>query len=322
MYFITHSLVIATDSIHIEMGLPKLQYHEETYLIQRPQYWSNYSEKLGNPFWVSWNLNKQWFGDVERYSGNFMVDLLLPDGTKRVSHSDYTNSGYDRGHLVRSEERTATVVDNKSTFFMTNVIPQTPELNRNTWLDLERYLEKLCKDEDKELYIVAGAYYNENPVYLKEKVAIPDSCFKIAVVLNKNEGIEDVNENTRIIAVMMPNNQDVKNHEWQSFTRTIRSIENSTKINFLTNLSENLQEILENKTVSRVRNFNNSNSIQVFPNPAHNIINVVGANSYRVYDVYGNLILSSNDSNLDITKLSSGLYLIRGEGASTFFIKQ
>ena len=125
-----------------------------------------------------------------------------------------------------------------------------------------------------------------------------------------------------IIAAMMPNNQDVKNHEWQSFTRTIRSIENSTKINFLTNLSENLQEILENKTVSSIRNSNNSNSIQVYPNPAHSIINVAGANTYSIYDVYGNLIISSNNSNLDISKLSSGLYLIRSEVESTFFIKQ
>lgn len=62
-----------------------------------------------------------------------------------MKHSDYTNSGYDRGHMVRSEERTATDIDNKSTFILTSILPQTPKLNQQTWLSLEYACEDWCK---------------------------------------------------------------------------------------------------------------------------------------------------------------------------------
>jgi endonuclease G len=62
---------------------------------------------------------QQLVGDVPRYQGTFKSDTLIPDTFYRVKHSDYTNSGYNRGHIVRSEERTKTEADNLATFYLT-----------------------------------------------------------------------------------------------------------------------------------------------------------------------------------------------------------
>lgn len=143
------------NSIHLSLGVPFDSDTTDDYLIVRSQYVLSYNKDLNIPNWVSWELHSDWFGDVDRYTGNFITDTTLPIAFYRVTHSDYTNSGYDRGHLVRSEERTKTIEDNKSTFILTNIIPQTPDLNRGVWLNLEYYCEDLCKKYNKLLYVIA-----------------------------------------------------------------------------------------------------------------------------------------------------------------------
>jgi len=166
-----------------------------------------------------------------------------------VNHDDYTNSGYDRGHIVRSEERTATPEDNKSTFYLTNVIPQTPDLNRGVWLNFEYYCEHLCKKENKTLYVYAGGVFHSDSTLKGEgKVAIPDSCFKIVLVLDEGQDISTVSKETIVIAVMMPNIEGVRRDKWGQYITTVRRIEQSTGYNFFSTLSDELQDILETRS--------------------------------------------------------------------------
>lgn len=232
------------NSIHVALGVPKDNDSTNDYYIVRHQYVLSYNNNLNVCNWVSWNLNADWFGDVERYDGNFKQDTLLPENFYRVKHSDYTNSGYDRGHMVRSEERTATIEDNISTFFLTNILPQKPDLNRGVWLDLEYYCEDFCKKENKELYIIAGGIFHSNSK-INDIITIPDSCFKIIVVLSKGQGLKDVNENTQIIAVVMPNIDGISKDEWEIYKTSIDRIENSTGYDFLNCVPKTIQNIIE-----------------------------------------------------------------------------
>lgn len=238
---------LLSDNINVALGIPTDQDFSDDHLIKRAQYVISYNKYRNVANWVSWNLDSSWYGDAPRYSGNFITDTSLPDSFYKVKHSDYTNSGYDRGHMVRSEERTRTVEDNKTTFLMTNIIPQHPDLNRGVWLNLEYHCENLCKKEKKKLFVIAGGvYHSENRV--KNAAAIPDSCFKIIVVLNSSEEIESITDSTVVIAVMMPNFAGIRNEKWQNYLTTIRRIENSTGYNFLSNLSEKLQNSIENRS--------------------------------------------------------------------------
>ena len=107
------------------------------YLIVREQYVVGYHRDRGIPTWVSWHLEAADLGPADRFSGSFITDTSLPTGWYRATHGDYTNSGYDRGHLTPSADRTATDADNAATFILTNVVPQTPEHNRGLWAQRE-----------------------------------------------------------------------------------------------------------------------------------------------------------------------------------------
>lgn len=237
------------ENVNLTLGMPVDNDSTDDFMIFRPQYVLSYNPNRNVANWVSWNLDSAWYGDVPRYSGNFITDTALPDTFYKVKHSDYTNSGYDRGHMVRSEERTRTVEDNKSTFLLTNILPQRPDLNRGVWLNLENYCEELCKKENKELFVIAGGiFHSQNKI--KDVIAVPDSFFKIIVMLNRDESLESINETTKIIAVVMPNKNGIRNDTWDNYLTTVRRIEISTGYNFLTNVSKQIQDVIENTVYS------------------------------------------------------------------------
>lgn len=235
-------------SVHTSLGVPFDKDTTDDYLIIRPQYVVSYSNAKGQPNWVASELNASWYGDVERYEGNFITDNSLPASFLKIKDGDYTNSGFDRGHLVRSEERTATVDDNKSTFLMSNIIPQTPDLNRGVWLKLEYECERLCKEENKELFVVAGGIFHSNKTLNDAgKVVIPDSCFKIIVVLDKGQTLANVTTSTPLIAVVMPNIAGIRNDAYSKYLTTVDRIEASTGYDFLNEISDSVEEFIESK---------------------------------------------------------------------------
>jgi endonuclease G, mitochondrial len=245
---VVHSPKDSSWAFHLTTGTPYDFEPSDDLLILRPQYVLSYCTTKNTANWVAWQLNADWYGTSGRFQGNFMTDPLLPDDVYHVRHRDYTNSGFDRGHIVRSEERTSTPEDNKSTFYLTNVLPQTPDLNRGVWLNFEYYCEHLCKQDNKTLYVYAGGVFHSDSTLKGEgKVAIPDSCFKILLILDDGQDISSVSNETLIIAVMMPNIQGVRRDKWQQYITTVRRIEESTGYNFFSAFSEELQDMLETR---------------------------------------------------------------------------
>nr|WP_107807057.1 DNA/RNA non-specific endonuclease [Nodularia spumigena] len=206
------------------------------------QYALSYNNSKGTANWVAWQLNKSWLGDAERQN-NFRPDNTLPAGWVRITPSMYSASGYDRGHIAPSGDRTKTVDDNSATFLMTNMMPQTPDNNRNTWGNLEDYSRYLVS-QGKELYIVAGPAGSQGQ--LKGKVTIPQSTWKIVVVLDNGAGLKGITANTRVIAVNIPNDPEVDN-SWKAYKVSVDELEKLTGYDFLSNVSPNIQTSIESK---------------------------------------------------------------------------
>ncbi len=222
----------------------------DNYLMVKPQYVLSYNSKTRTANWVSWQLNKSWIGTADRQD-NFRPDDALPATVYKVRPNDYSGSGYDRGHVAPSADRTRNETDNSATFLMTNMMPQVPELNRGVWGDLEDYCRELVQ-QGKELYIIAGPIGKQGSIGKKEKIAVPAKTWKVIAVLDRQGlGMQGVTANTRTIAVMMPNDSSVKGKGWKSFRVSVKQVERETGLNFLSNVSPQVQQVIESKADSQ-----------------------------------------------------------------------
>lgn len=236
-----------SEDLHVALGIPVKANNDDCITIRREQYVVGYNTEKNNPDWVSWNLSDYWYGDEPRHKGQFMPDTELPRGVYRVTHRDYTGSGFDRGHMVRSEERTRNREDNQSTFFTTNLLPQYHELNAGPWLRLEELCEFLCKRRKKELYVIAGPIYKEDMGLIGNGVVVPSHCFKIIVMLEKGQGLSSINENTKVISVIMPNSREIERDNWRDYETTVSEIEKQTGYDFLNKVPKEIQNKIESR---------------------------------------------------------------------------
>ncbi len=253
------------DSVHLRMGVAKDGTPEDDAVFDRPDYALSYNHLLNGPNWVSWRLVADDFGVVPRYAGNFLADVSLPKEWYRPIDGDYTNSGFQRGHVVRSEERTSTVAANKATFLLSNVLPQTGPSNTGPWLKLELFAQALAtsKDAAHDLYVIAGAVWPKACSTHKpraagdgckdigrssdpgERLAVPEAMFKIVVVVEPGASPTKGLGAGQTIAVIVPNNNDIQDAEWTDFVTTVDEIEKRTGYDFLAPLSAATEKSVE-----------------------------------------------------------------------------
>jgi endonuclease G, mitochondrial len=215
---------------------------DNNFLVIHKGYFLSYNKSRGAANWVMWHLSRPDFPGGDR-TNSFAPDSLLA-ADWRIKPADYTGSGFDRGHMCPSADRTDTIAANKETFLMSNMQPQTAKLNRQTW----RFLEEYTRDEvrrNQEAYVIAGCYGDKGRI--KDKVTIPTNCFKIVVLLPEgNNDLSRITAATRVIAVDMPNTEDIS-IRWRSFKTTVKTIEQATGFDFLSTLPDEFEEDLENK---------------------------------------------------------------------------
>jgi len=137
---------------------------------------------------------------VKRPSTTFTQDrdkgvlqrLLLQRGYSLPNHRDYTNSGYDRGHMAPNADFNDTTENALMTFFIANIWPQTPSLNRVDWLKTENETRRLASVYTKVKVIIIVDEFKTEKV---GNITIP-SCFKRRVYdLNTGNLIYEINVN-------------------------------------------------------------------------------------------------------------------------------
>ncbi len=243
-----------TSSVHLRMGNPSGAGTSSlnNYLLTKTQYATSHNCSRGIPNWVSWQLNSSWLGSAPRQD-NFRADTSLPSGCYQVTSSDYTGSGFDRGHMTPSADRTDTTTNNSATFLMTNIVPQAPDNNQGPWADLEDYCRDLV-NQGKELYIISGSYGSGGTglngyatTIASDRVTVPARTWKVIVVLDAPGSASSVTTSTRVIAVDMPNSQGIRYDDWRSYRVSVDTIESRTGYNLLSSVSDSVESSIESR---------------------------------------------------------------------------
>jgi len=227
----------------------------DNYLIDMGYYIESYNNSKAGPNWVSWHLDAGNISNTASRLNNFAAFNGLPDSWFAVKSNSYTYStyGFDRGHNCPSADRSSSVNANSATFLMTNMIPQAPNNNQETWGNFEDYLRSLAL-QGNEVYIIMGSYgsggigakgYFSNITSGQYKINVPAYIWKVALIIsNGTNDLSRVNKSTRVIAINTPNKNDI-NNEWKLYQVTVRQIELATGYNLLSNLPQPIQDALE-----------------------------------------------------------------------------
>ena len=247
----------SSNSIHLTFGNPSGAIADpsisDNYLLVRDQYAMSYNDTTRIANWVGWQLNESWLGDTPRQD-DFRADLDLPAGFFQVSATDYSGSGFDRGHITPSADRTASVTDNSNTFYMTNMMPQAPSNNRGVWASFENHLRTLLPSQD--LYIYAGGRgaggdgSNGFATTIGPGITVPSHTWKTVLVVDAGETPGQVSEDDYTITIDIPNSQSVAGTSWQDWVIDVDTLEISTGYDFFAELPDTLEVTLESSSGS------------------------------------------------------------------------
>ncbi|MFM1933221.1 MAG: hypothetical protein RL360_101 [Bacteroidota bacterium] len=207
-------------SILLSVGVPNISgastASTTNYLSVKKGYVMSYNGVEGRANWVGWTLTSSDIGTIHR-SDRFIQDESFPRGFKIADETDYKHSGYDRGHLCNSQDRTSSVYLNEETFLMSNMIPQTHELNAGPFKMLEEYCRKLAVKRGQNLLIYSGGIGSKGR--LASGVIVPAYCWKVVYTPEK------------IWCILFPNER-VLNKNWQTYSVPLVTLEKMTGYKF------------------------------------------------------------------------------------------
>jgi DNA/RNA endonuclease G (NUC1) len=127
---------------------------------------------------------------TQNRDGGILRNLLAEHGYSLPNHRDFTNSGYDRGHMAPNADFNDSHENALMTFFIANVWPQTPNTNRVEWLRTENQTRTLAAEHSAVRVVIIVDEFSERKV---GEITVP-SCFKRRVYdLNTGNLIYEIN---------------------------------------------------------------------------------------------------------------------------------
>ncbi|MBV5277849.1 MAG: DNA/RNA non-specific endonuclease [Campylobacteraceae bacterium] len=241
--FYSYEVFVARDKM-VYMGIPvakEFSLNLTTRILRNEAYMVGYSDIRGNPLWVAYKLKHvPYHAPHLKRPDNFSMDIR---NLTFIKSSDYTNSGYDRGHMAPNHAISVLYgkAAQEETFLMTNITPQKANLNQKIWQKLEEMELNKFTEEFKEVWVYTGPIFNKETQRLKSSffVEIPDAFYKIFIGIKEDKSV-------RALSFIMP--QTVKPHDRiEKYMVSINEIEKQSGFDFLHELEDTMEEKIESE---------------------------------------------------------------------------
>ena len=227
--------------VNTDMGqleIPSMPNGKQGQVIQRTGYTLAYDKKTKTPQWVAWELTKE-----ETKGNHERTDKFLPDPNvegAKVATTDYTGSGYDRGHMAPAGDMKWSKKAMEESFYMSNICPQIHHLNTGDWNELEANTRKWARRYGS-VYVTCGPIYNgsRRTQYIgKNRVKVPDAFFKVILIQSPKK--------TCALGFFFEN--EAGQRPLNEYLVSIDYLEQTTGIDFFPALPDELENTLEAET--------------------------------------------------------------------------
>lgn len=205
---------------------------------KRRNYTIYFSKNNYQPYMVAYPLYKDCLGDSGR-TDKWDFDPVIDKKYQMQLFRSYQPRTYNmsRGHMLASQQRTASRELNFTTFYFTNMVPQEQSQNGGIWQQLESREKVFASNADKSdtLYVVCGPTLAPNADMVHDdnnkKCPIPTHTWKVLLKEKKGQWIS--------IGVKMPNVRPVSGSKWYDYTCTVADLEKELGVKFFPFLPEN-----------------------------------------------------------------------------------
>ena len=218
-------------------GVPlRTTYPNAVTLLDSGAFVVGYDETRRDPAWAAYRL----FPNPGTFAFDRLRRFRIDDRTvARVSHDDYTNSGFSRGHMAPNFAIMTRYGEDaqRASFVMSNVVPQLQALNGGPWENLESLIARDYANNLGGIWVVTGPIYDSTVELLSTSpVEIPDRFFKIV--------IDELNGQPRALAFIMEEHT-ASPAVLSSFLVSIDTIETETGFDFFHGLADTVEDPLE-----------------------------------------------------------------------------
>ena len=219
-----------------KLEIPILENGRPEQVIEHIGYTVSYNPRWYIPNWVAYELTATEVDGTEERGKHFRPD---PDVKGyAVVTSDYSNSGYDRGHLAPAADMKWSAQAMEESFYMTNICPQSHNLNSGDWKRLEEFVRAMAH-EYQHIYICTGPIVADSTQTIgsAHPIVVPTAFYK--VILREKQSSW-----TGIGFVMKNRPRDGK---WSlsHYAQSIEQVEEQTGIDFFVNLPDSIEKQIE-----------------------------------------------------------------------------
>ena len=165
-----------------------------------------YSGVSRTPLWSAEHLNRKRLQQAKQIDreDSFHEESRLPQ-SMRAKLSDYSGSGYDRGHLAPNGDM-ANRSQQYDSFSLANIAPQSPRNNRYIWRNIESATRYLTQQYGEVYTITVVAFTDKKAKQLAGRVLVPSHFFKAVYIPASNQaGVyyapNDESERIEIISI-------------------------------------------------------------------------------------------------------------------------
>lgn len=224
-----------TFKIPANTEIPRLKTKRQEQVIRHEGYTVSYNSEYRIANWVAYELTatEAKSKKTER-SNKFVPDPQVKGAT--ATNEDYTRTGYDRGHLAPAGDMKWSEKAMRESFYLSNICPQKPKLNRGIWKELEEQC-RLWALDNGSLLIVTGPVITDDMKRLgKNRVAVPQSFYKV-IGYHTGTGYKGIG--------FLFENRGYKDNSLKTMAIPIDSVEKVTGIDFFPSIPDDQERKME-----------------------------------------------------------------------------
>ena len=216
-----------------DVGFPEISDTIPSIILERYCYTASYNKITRQPNWVMWQLTDEHvLKKPKDFFNDYQEDTDLPIEI-RSTLDDYASSDYDRGHMCPGGDCNWDYKGRDETYYLSNMCPQNPNLNRGDWKEIEMACRKWAKQYGC-VYVVCGPLFLKSQVHEKigkNEMPVPEAFFKVVLCVEPNQlkGIGFICRNTD------------GNKKKDFYVNTIRQVERITGYGFFPKLEDSIK---------------------------------------------------------------------------------